>query len=330
MRATLKSLPRTLIVAALFSSGFAQQPSEKLPVTRSVVVNVLDEHGNAVRDLTKEDFRVRLNGAPVTVLNARYSLAPRRVLVLLDVSGSMGGEGSTPKWKIAREAADDLLTQTPRDVPIAMMTFASEVRDVFDFAQGRTAIVKWLEDATNRLGKPKGRPRRTALLDAILKGLKLLEPSQAGDALYLITDGGDNASHVSLSQTKAVLLQSGVRLFAFLFDDFSGRRIIEGEENASSFWEMAKDSGGCAFYQQPITDFASPFDPGYVYDHGSRERIKTFTQQLNVQVHGFWTLDLIAPPAKKQEKMSLELAGREGKARKDVWLTYPRLLPAAQ
>lgn len=47
-----------VVLPALFSSGFARQSANSSPETRSVVVNVFDAHGNAVRDLTKENFRV--------------------------------------------------------------------------------------------------------------------------------------------------------------------------------------------------------------------------------------------------------------------------------
>jgi len=329
MPATLKSLPLILIVTAVFSPSFARQSPEKSLATHSVVVNVLDKQGNAVCDLTKEDFQFRLNGTPVTVVDARYSLAPRRVLVLFDISPSMGEEHSTAKWQIAREALDDLLKQKPGEAPIAMLTFASEVRDVFDFSQGGTAIAKWLNEAPDQLRQPKRQGRRTALFDAILKGLKLLEPLRPGDALYVITDGRDNASHVSPSQARALLLKSGVRLFAFLLVDYPPNAVGIGGESAYSFREMARDSGGFAFdlAAQSGTFLGAPLHSGCVFDDANREKVKEYTQQLNIQVYGFWTLDLMVAPTSKQEKVSLKVVGHEGKARKDVWLTYSRLLP---
>ncbi|HUO14249.1 MAG TPA: hypothetical protein VMX38_04615 [Verrucomicrobiae bacterium] len=83
-----------------------------------MVVNVFDSRGNPVRGLTKENFHLRVNGKPAVVLDARYSLSPRRIVVLLDMSGSMIGEEATGKWRIAREAAEDLLAETPAEVPI--------------------------------------------------------------------------------------------------------------------------------------------------------------------------------------------------------------------
>ena len=87
-----KVLTAIIILPAFFCPGFAQQVPNSLKGKRSVVVNVLDGHGDAVRDLAKENFRLRLNGKPVEVFDARYSFAPRRIIILLDESGSMTEE----------------------------------------------------------------------------------------------------------------------------------------------------------------------------------------------------------------------------------------------
>ena len=108
----------------------------------------------------------------------------------MDISGSLTEHGEA-KWNIAREAVRDLLTQSPETVPIAKLTFADGVRDVFNFSQSREAIAEWLNGAVQR---PAEKFRKTALFDAILEELKQLGLVQLGDAMYAITDGGDNDS----------------------------------------------------------------------------------------------------------------------------------------
>jgi len=321
MAGTTKLLSVVLILTTFFLAGTAQQVPN--PPTRSVLVNVLGRHGNALRDLTKESFRVRLDGKPAAILDARYSVAPQRIVVLLDVSGSMAGE-SSEKWRMAREAVDDLLAQTPGDVPIALVTFSGKVRDVFDFPQGRTAIAKWLKEGSPEQPHPK-HPATTALFDAILEALKVLQPVQPGDAVYAITDGGDNASATSTTRTRAALLQSGVRLFAFLFAE--PLPAPEEQSNRGDFLEMIEDSGGFAFGVTARARFGTSTEFNYVYDKGTPERIKVYTQQFNVQVHGFWTLDVVAPFSKKQLKLTMQVVDHDGKARKELTLTYPRELP---
>ena len=91
---TIAKLLLSSALPILLSSAFAQ-PSTT--ANRSLMVNVLDRSGNAVRDLTKENFQVKINKQPVVVLGAEYSLAPRRIVVLLDMSGSMGGNRDSDK-----------------------------------------------------------------------------------------------------------------------------------------------------------------------------------------------------------------------------------------
>jgi hypothetical protein len=216
------------------------------PVRRTpwgtIIVNVLDRNGNPLRDLTKDSFQVKINKQPVTVLSASYEIAPRRIVVLLDMSGSMGGNADSKKWKIAREVVEDLLTQTPPEVQIAFLTFTEQVHDVFDFRESRSAISKWLNEGPTQRNNLKG---RTAFRDAIIAGQRVLQPFRTGDAIYAITDGGDNSSHISMDRTQAALRESGVRLFAFLFAEYIST--VEEVDSLDSLIEMASDSGGFVF-----------------------------------------------------------------------------------
>jgi Mg-chelatase subunit ChlD len=322
-----KTAKLVLLVTILFgfvSSGFAQKVLDLPKRTRSIAVNVFDARGDAIRDLTMESFRVHLNGNPVAVLDAQYSVAARRIVVLLDISGSMRGEYSTGKWTIAREAVGDLLAQTPPDVPIAMLTFAGEVKNTFDFSHNRTDIARWLEGVPKR-GPTLKYPAKTALFDAILEGLRLLGTVRSGDAIYAITDGGENASHASRPQTRAALLQSTVRMFAFLLAESSV--VFHERESKESFLEMVDDSGGVCFAiaGRHRPDAAS-WSEDFVYDKDAREKIKSSTHDVNVQISEFWTLQLAAPASDREDKIKLMVLGPNGKIRKDVKLTYPRVL----
>src|ERR1700674_5965772 len=103
--------PGLLLPAYGFLAAAQTGPTQ---TTRSLLVNVLDRNGNAVRNLTKDSFRVKVNGHAGALLDAHYNLAPRRIVVLLDMSGSMAGETEkNEQWRIAREAIEDFLTELP-------------------------------------------------------------------------------------------------------------------------------------------------------------------------------------------------------------------------
>ncbi len=299
---------------------------------RSLLVNVLDNDFNAVRDLTKDNFRVKVNGHPATLLEAHYNLAPSRIVVLLDMSGSMAGESSSKKWEIAHDAVEYLITETPADVGVALITFSSQVHDVFEFSTSRKSIALWLKGGHSRRADVKG---RTALYDAVLAAAKLMEPARSGDAIYLITDGGENRSHMSKDATRKLLLQSGIRVFGLLFDEELPIEIVRDGPGPESVMELARETGGYVFGVSPHQISARPhiLPPfpdsfSYDYDEHSRERIKFYTQALNVQLSGFYTLHLDAPaPARKPYKVALEVVDENGKAKKDVAWTYQQALP---
>ena len=96
--------------------------------------------------------------------------------------------------------------------------------------------------------------------------------------------------------------------------------------------EMAGDSGGYVFSisgQRSATGMSgwSSWDVHYNYSSLTREKVKLFTQALNIQVNGFYTVQVGAPVVHhKANKVSLEIVDGTGKPRKDVSFTYQRAL----
>jgi VWA domain-containing protein len=322
MGLSAKVAPAVLALTTLLQSGLAQQtPSQ--PATRPLIVNVFDRSGKVLDNLNKENFRVRLDGKPATVTDARYSFAPRRIVILLDVSSSIAEEGE--RWQIARRAAADLLTRTPREVPIAMLTFSTQVRDVLDFRQGRESMTNLLNPRSDH---PQiGKHAKTALLDAVLSGLKLLQPYQAGDAIYAITDGDDNASQTPPPEFNRAVLNSGVRLFAFLFPESYPEQFPEHGRHA--FFSMIDNSGGSKLVIPGMTwPETNSHQINYGNEQAVQEKIRRCTQELNALVHGFWTLEIETAELKKETRIHLEIADGAGETRKDVQLLYPQTLSA--
>lgn len=332
------ALIRILCIASILTifPAVGQQSLDRPPMP-SLLVNVIDRDGNVVPNLTKESFRLHLDGKPAAILNAQYSLAPRRVVVLLDMSGSMGGQRSTDQWQIANAAVEQLLAQTTDKVPVAMLTFAEVVHDRFSFSDGRTAISKWLTQG--RKEQPKS---KTALFDAILEGLKLLQPFREGDTIYAITDGGENGSRVGSAMVADALLRSGVRLFTLIFagpptPDWVASVDLRADPSLAlaqmpgrrQFLNTVEESGGSAFgicERQiefgPVSNFA------YVYDAITKQKIKLYTQQLNFQVHGFWSVNIASNLSSEQHSVKFSIVDRSGKARKNLQLVYPHALAA--
>jgi hypothetical protein len=309
-------------------------------------VNVVDRRGNIVRDLRKENFRILIDSRPAQVQDVSYEEAPRRILILLDISGSMGiTKEETGKWRVACEAIAAMLAQVPADSPMALLAFDKKVEHAIGFAEGRPAIASLLGGGMIVTRSP----RATAVFDMILEGLKFLQPFQAGDSIYLISDGNDTASHVSSKQTKAAVLESGVRLFSLLLP---GPAIFDPDQlTVDDFTQLVRESGGSVFSIAAKTkDSPSPFNMGQGreptdrpseilspqhaptsivnYDAPTREKLEMYSQDLNRQIMGFYVLRILMPPSRKQRKIALQITNSTGELRKDVQIAYPRAVPS--
>ena len=321
-----KSLLAVLLVPTfLHWMLLAQAPPRSPEALRSILVNVIDSHGAAVRDLTKENFAIFLNGKLAAVTAAQYSLAPHRIIVLLDVSGSMNGKRGSGKWRIAEEAVRDLLQQSQVDVQIAMVTFSDEVHEISDFSQSRAAILNWLQQNPDE--PPKLTRKHTALFDATIEALKLFGDARPGDAIYAITDGNENASDSSARQTQHVLLLSGVRLFTLLFARPFGSPQA-WQERTDDFVGMVRDSGGLAFELMGHRIPGVPLDAEYSYND-NRETVKAYTTELDTQISGYWTLELTAPASQGKSKIRVTVTDHTGRERKDIVVVYPHILLSA-
>jgi hypothetical protein len=323
---------KTILLAGvmLISNTFLAQSSQS-QLGSSLLVNVIDRKGDAVRTLAKESFRIKVNGKPAAISDAKYSLAPRRIVALLDMSGSMAGEAGDKRWRIASEAIQDLLTDSPPDVPIALLTFSEKVHDTFDFSQSRAAMLAGLRSGVNKEGDSRVHGR-TAIFDAILTATQLLGATRPGDSIYVITDAGDNSSHIHSRAIRELLVSSQVRLFLFLLSEPSPGDMNEGRD---SLKEIACATGGFVFgvsgHNRGVDSMPS-WTYAFDYNEQTRQRINLYTQALNIQVNGFYTLRFELPVApEKAHKVSLEIVDGAGKPRSDLAFTYSTaLLPHAK
>jgi hypothetical protein len=137
-------------------------------------VNVLNRQGNIVRDLRKENFRILIDGQSVEAQDAQYDVAPRRILILLDISWSMGtaNGANSGKWRVACEAVATLLAQTPADTPIALIVFdRGWSRLLVSLEAGGRSFIR---SGTVQHSEPGAR----TLFDAIYEGVTMLQPAQ--------------------------------------------------------------------------------------------------------------------------------------------------------
>lgn len=155
-------------------------------------------------ELRSESTVVELDGKPVPARAAAagepgFEDAARRVMLVLDTSGSMSGE----RIEGARAAAGAYLASVPADVEVGLLTFADGPTVVVAPTLDRRAVSAALPGLVARGG--------TSLYDAVVAAQEPLGPT-GQRRLVVLTDGADTASGTSPDEAASALRGSQVTL----------------------------------------------------------------------------------------------------------------------
>lgn len=186
---TLTALALVLTLAAQqpLSTSVRQPRPDEAPIklrARLVNVNVkvADQSGKPVPLLSREDFVVLEDNVPREVTHFEPVNAPVNLMLLLDLSGSIGG-----KLKAMRKAARKFVDSLSKNDRVAIGSFTTRFALVSDFTSDKDLLKKRIDRMVNPGGD-------TALYDAQWSALDLLRGSaDTRRALVLLTDGVDSA-----------------------------------------------------------------------------------------------------------------------------------------
>lgn len=181
--------PRGLLLSILAVVMAAAQISQEPPVFRStaalVAVDTLVLHrGQPLAGLGPEDFIVRDNGAPRPIEAFSHEAAPLQIVLVLDVSGSMGRMLRSAA-ATGRQALEQL---SPQD-EVAVFFFARRARLAQEFTREIRLAARALQEAAIESGLGAG----TSLNDALLEVARYLgsqPPFSGRRALIVLTDNG--------------------------------------------------------------------------------------------------------------------------------------------
>jgi Ca-activated chloride channel family protein len=177
----------TCVLAACVLAGVAGVAAQQ-PIFRGtgeavrVFVTVTDHDGRLVTTLSKDDFEVRDEGKPQPLTLFDNTPQPIRLIVMLDVSGSM--EGNLP---LLRESANELFNRLRRDDRARVGSFGYDIQISSEFTNDVGALRRALPDAIKE-------DAPTPLWRAVDEAMDTFgkDPSDERRVILVLSDGKDN------------------------------------------------------------------------------------------------------------------------------------------
>ncbi len=325
-RLLLLALAATTLLAVLPVRGQEQVDS---CLRRTVFASVVDQEGAFIPGLTAGHFRGSFRRKPVKILSARVESKPRRIVVMLDASGSMAQDRSL-RWHLARKIASDLISRMPVETPVALVVFAKSILRTVGFDQGREAALRELA-ALEKHPNLKSPETLTAIYDALLEGAELLGSPEDGDAIYLLTDGWDTASRATPKNAGHAFVAKRARLFGFLLYPVETDPPTVGpdRDRIRELLEFIPRTGGGFVYIR----FEYPDGRiRYALEESDRAKLDASLRLMEQRTTDIYRLEIELPGVgDKPREWKLELVPGEGANVKDLRVVYQRkLLPCAK
>ena len=185
---------RVLIAAAVASLVAGLGAAAQQPVFRGggdvvrVFSTVTDRDGRVVTTLGRDDFEVRDEGKPQPITQFDNTPQPIRLVVMLDVSGSMEGN-----LQLLREAADELFTRLRPDDVARVGTFGHDV----DVGAGFTHDLRELRAALPRSINPDA---PTPLWRAVDEAITAFGSEKDMRSVVLVLSDGKDSGPISFRQ----------------------------------------------------------------------------------------------------------------------------------
>ncbi len=227
------------LVPILIACHVSAQQSPETCLQPTIPLAILENPYAA--KLEAKDISVRAEGHPVTVVSLRQNNLAPRIVLLVDISGSMAQENGS-EWGPGLFLSDFAFDAVPENSRVALGTFTDEGH--FSEFEERNAIGQRL------LALKDIRPRgRTALYSAIEKTVSLLNPPHPGDAIFIVSDGGNDAGEACEKTVQDELIKSGIRVFVFLVEHV--RKTEAERQGELSLPDLARVTGGSSIQPQP-------------------------------------------------------------------------------
>ena len=217
----------------------------------NVVFTVTDKHNRYVKDLKRDDFKIIDDEKPVEALRSfrRESDLPLQVGLLIDASGSI-----RDRFKFEQESAIEFLNETVRvhSDKAFVLGFDSNLEMTQDFTDSTEKLSKGIRSL---------RPgNATRMYDALYyasreKLLKSAQDDSVRRAIIMVSDGDDNASHVTREEAIEMALRADVIVYT-ISTNYAGMNSDRGDKVLE---RIAEATGGRTFRPFQPQDVANAF-----------------------------------------------------------------------
>ena len=216
----------------------------------NILFTVADKKGKVVTNLKKEDFRVYEDDRLQNITNfSSESNLPLTIALLVDTSGSI-----RDKLKFEEDAAIEFFYSTLQRGKdrACVISFDSGVDLIQDFTDDPEKLANKVRQIRAGGG--------TSLYDALFLAVtKQLAGQQGRRVVILITDGDDNASRMSLTETLEAAQKNDVTIYSISTNSAAYFGSKEQDRGDKTLKKFSEETGGKPFFPLKIQDLASSF-----------------------------------------------------------------------
>jgi von Willebrand factor type A domain len=199
-------------------------------------LSAFDEHWRPI-DLRPEQLRLMIGHDQVKIDSLKRLSRTPRIVFVLDGSGSMAGIHQR-RWVVALQTAMDVVSTAPGGTQFGVVTIGGPGERGFELTTDKKSTLELI-----RSFEKAGGTGRTALYDGIARAVSMLQPSAPGDAIFLLTDGGDNDSKIARSQLIREVDSAHVTALGVLFED-DQYRTPEETSGGNDVRDLVERTGG--------------------------------------------------------------------------------------
>lgn len=285
------------ILLCLAASATRLHSQQKDCDKQIVTVAARDKHGQFVPGLQIADFRAKVRGKGADILSAGGASAVHRVVLVLDVGGSMAW-----KWRPLQRLSSEIIHSSPENTQFALIIFAGQALEKVEFGHSQQEILSAIDQFSAFPAKAERRVR-----DSLMDAKDLLQPAQSGDSVLVATDEMDNQSKGSSKTLERTFNSQGIRFFLLRFID----RNFQDQFVHNELELLSAATGGATIALHSPDDF------------------DTAAQDMANEIAHYYLLQIALPePLEKDSPLQLEIVNSSSRKRKDVELRFPQKLPA--